>query len=173
MSEVVQPDRLCAHRPNRLLQGSKSHQQGGSHRTGRLHHLNGPDPVNGKGGVDRRRGVSGDHSVCGEHGLNREHGLNGLRPRYRTRPRYRVYRPSPSQGANWLASLTHYVAASVSTRIHLSRREIRRSHERGDVPGWVLVTLMTAGLVVALWGAAGPRLVQIFNDSVDNVVGGP
>ena len=23
--------------------------------------------------------------------------------------------------------------------------------ERGDVPGWVLVTLMTAGLVVALW----------------------
>lgn len=41
------------------------------------------------------------------------------------------------------------------------------------MPGWVLVTLMTAGLVVALWGAAGPRLVQVFNDSVDNVVGGP
>jgi hypothetical protein len=30
--------------------------------------------------------------------------------------------------------------------------------ERGDVPGWVLVTLMTAGLVVALWAVAGPLL---------------
>ena len=30
--------------------------------------------------------------------------------------------------------------------------------ERGDVPGWVLVTLMTAGLVVLLWGVAGPAL---------------
>ena len=29
--------------------------------------------------------------------------------------------------------------------------------ERGDVPGWVLVTLMTAGLVTALWLVAGTR----------------
>ncbi|MEK8228446.1 hypothetical protein NKG05_24050 [Oerskovia sp. M15] len=26
--------------------------------------------------------------------------------------------------------------------------------EQGDVPGWVLVTLMTAGLVIALWAVA-------------------
>ena len=29
-----------------------------------------------------------------------------------------------------------------------------RRRERGDVPGWVLITLMTAGLVAVLWTAA-------------------
>lgn len=67
-------------------------------------------------------------------------------------------------------ALAQHLAASVTTRMQLVRD---RSGDRGDVPGWVLVTLMTAGLVVALWGAAGPRLVQVFNDAVDNVVGGP
>ncbi|GAA3591837.1 hypothetical protein GCM10022223_03080 [Kineosporia mesophila] len=67
-------------------------------------------------------------------------------------------------------ALAQHLAASVATRMQLVRG---RDGDRGDVPGWVLVTLMTAGLVVALWGAAGPRLVQVFNDAVDNVVGGP
>ena len=66
----------------------------------------------------------------------------------------------------------HFLAAVLATWLHQSRQRLPRD-DRGDVPGWVLVTLMTAGLVVALWGAAGPRLVQVFNDSVDNVVGGP
>lgn len=65
-------------------------------------------------------------------------------------------------------------AAWIGTGLdRLVRRVVRRGDDRGDVPGWVLVTLMTAGLVVALWGASGPRLVQVFNDSVDSVVGGP
>ena len=42
--------------------------------------------------------------------------------------------------------------------------------ERGDVPGWVLITLMTAGLVVALWALAGPSLGQVFNQAVTRVV---
>ena len=41
--------------------------------------------------------------------------------------------------------------------------------ERGDVPGWVLITLMTAALVAALWAVAGPRLIQIFQDAMDKV----
>jgi hypothetical protein len=45
--------------------------------------------------------------------------------------------------------------------------------DRGDVPGWVLVTLMTAGLVLTLWAVAGPRLTDVFNTAMDNVVGGP
>jgi hypothetical protein len=52
-------------------------------------------------------------------------------------------------------------------------RRARTSDDRGDVPGWVLVTLMTAGLVLTLWAAAGPRLEQIFNDAMDSVIGGP
>lgn len=45
--------------------------------------------------------------------------------------------------------------------------------DRGDVPGWVLVTLMTAGLVLALWAVAGPKLAQVFDTAIDSVVGGP
>ncbi|GAA3208324.1 hypothetical protein ACFP63_12020 [Oerskovia jenensis] len=44
--------------------------------------------------------------------------------------------------------------------------------ERGDVPGWVLVTLMTAGLVIALWAVAGPALTETFTNAI-NSVGGP
>lgn len=43
--------------------------------------------------------------------------------------------------------------------------------DRGDVPGWVLVTLMTAGLVIALWAVAGPALVGVFTDSIARVTG--
>lgn len=43
--------------------------------------------------------------------------------------------------------------------------------ERGDVPGWVLVTLMTAGLVTALWLVAGPALSNVFETAIDGVTG--
>ena len=41
--------------------------------------------------------------------------------------------------------------------------------ERGDVPGWVLVTLMTAGLVTALWVIAGDALGTVFEDAINSV----
>ncbi|WP_265520951.1 hypothetical protein [Oerskovia flava] len=44
--------------------------------------------------------------------------------------------------------------------------------DRGDVPGWVLVTLMTAGLVIALWAVAGPALTNAFSEAISSV-GGP
>lgn len=43
--------------------------------------------------------------------------------------------------------------------------------ERGDVPGWVLVTLMTAGLVVVIWAVAGPALINIFEQALHSVTG--
>lgn len=43
--------------------------------------------------------------------------------------------------------------------------------ERGDVPGWVLVTVMTAGLVAALWLVAEPLLTDLFASSVSGVTG--
>ncbi|GLI28507.1 hypothetical protein ARHIZOSPH14_27490 [Agromyces rhizosphaerae] len=43
--------------------------------------------------------------------------------------------------------------------------------ERGDVPGWVLITLMTAGLVIVLWGLAGPALGGVFDAAIDRVMG--
>ncbi|WP_244857600.1 hypothetical protein [Agromyces archimandritae] len=43
--------------------------------------------------------------------------------------------------------------------------------ERGDVPGWVLITLMTAGLVLLIWGLAGPALEKVFEDAISRVSG--
>ncbi|MBG6054665.1 hypothetical protein IWX81_001055 [Salinibacterium sp. CAN_S4] len=43
--------------------------------------------------------------------------------------------------------------------------------ERGDVPGWVLITLMTAGLVIIIWGLAGPALSSVFQQAIDRVSG--
>ena len=41
--------------------------------------------------------------------------------------------------------------------------------ERGDVPGWVLVVLMTTGLVTAIWTIAQPRISSILRNSLDNM----
>ena len=60
----------------------------------------------------------------------------------------------------------------LSARDRILGRSDRRE-DRGDVSGWVLVTLMTAGLVITLWAVAGPRLEGVFNDAMDQVVGGP
>lgn len=43
--------------------------------------------------------------------------------------------------------------------------------ERGDVPGWVLITIMTAGIVTALWLVAQPLLTGLFTSAVGGVSG--
>jgi hypothetical protein len=43
--------------------------------------------------------------------------------------------------------------------------------DRGDVPGWVLITLMTAGLVVLIWALAGPALSGLFEQAISGVSG--
>ncbi|MFZ4894206.1 hypothetical protein ACL9RL_07130 [Plantibacter sp. Mn2098] len=45
----------------------------------------------------------------------------------------------------------------------------RVREERGDVPGWVLITLMTAALVILIWGLAGPALSKLFEQAIDKV----
>ena len=44
-----------------------------------------------------------------------------------------------------------------------------RSDDRGDVPGWVLVAVMTAGLVTALWLVADGQLTALFQRAVTSV----
>ena len=48
-------------------------------------------------------------------------------------------------------------------------RPLGRRDERGDVPGWVRVTVMTAGLVMAIWGLADDQLRQMLKDALDSV----
>jgi hypothetical protein len=51
----------------------------------------------------------------------------------------------------------------------LLRLASRSRDERGDVPGWVLVTVMTAGLVGALYGLAKPQLSQMLTSALNSV----
>ena len=44
-------------------------------------------------------------------------------------------------------------------------------NERGDVPGWVLVVLMTTGLVTGIWTLAAPRIDSILRNSLDSMNG--
>ncbi len=53
----------------------------------------------------------------------------------------------------------------------LIRRSSRGLRDRGDVPGWVLITVMTAGLVTALWVFAGTALIEIFDTAIHSVKG--
>ena len=48
----------------------------------------------------------------------------------------------------------------------------RHDRERGDVPGWVLITLMTAGIVAIIWGFAQERLLAILTEALASVTPG-
>jgi len=70
---------------------------------------------------------------------------------------------------------THAIRPSVvlglliRTRLALTRRLLGGRDDRGDVPGWVLVTIMTAGLVAAIWGLAEDQLKQMLADALNQV----
>ena len=55
---------------------------------------------------------------------------------------------------------------------HNIKTRVRRFllEERGDVPGWVLITVMTAGLVVGIWSIAGPQLKTVLSNALRTVV---
>jgi hypothetical protein len=44
-------------------------------------------------------------------------------------------------------------------------------HDRGDVPGWVMVTVMTAILVVAILGIFEPQIKDALSGIIDSVSG--
>jgi hypothetical protein len=62
-------------------------------------------------------------------------------------------------------------ALTRSTVFLLARLSRRDDGERGDVPGWVLITLMTAGIVSALWIVAEPTLRTMLTNALD--ISGP
>lgn len=56
----------------------------------------------------------------------------------------------------------------------LNRRVLARLQhpphdERGDVPGWVMITVMSAGLVALLTAIAGPELSSMLRDALNSV----
>lgn len=66
--------------------------------------------------------------------------------------------------------LSAAAAVSLAAAIRAAAGRARDAHDdRGDVPGWVLVTLMTAGLVAGLWALADTALTQMFTDAMASV----
>ena len=54
-------------------------------------------------------------------------------------------------------------------RIYLTVVAPRPRDERGDVPGWVLVTVMSAGIVMAIWGLAEGELKSMLRIALSSV----
>jgi len=56
-------------------------------------------------------------------------------------------------------------------RIHaaLIARGLPDTDDRGDVPGWVLVAVMTAGLVTAIWLVADGQLTSVLDRALSSV----
>ena len=46
-----------------------------------------------------------------------------------------------------------------------------RRDERGDVPGWVMIVVMTAGIVGVLWVAAEDQLKDMLDNALSSVAG--
>lgn len=84
------------------------------------------------------------------------------------------------KGFNPMGFISNAETAMTKAAIQASRRINRLrdfdlvskfKEERGDVPGWVLVVLMTTGLVTAIWTIAAPRLTAILKNSLDAMNG--
>ena len=60
-------------------------------------------------------------------------------------------------------------AATRTAAPRLATLHRRLRSDRGDIPGWVLVTVMTAGLVTAVWLIADGQLTAILNRALVSV----
>jgi hypothetical protein len=73
-------------------------------------------------------------------------------------------------GLALLASVVALIGHSLEVVPRPRRITARVDHpERGDVPGWVMITLMSAVLVAALLALAGPALEAMFNQAMETV----
>lgn len=71
-------------------------------------------------------------------------------------------------------SLTANLTARITVLRHralIGLQQRLTERERGDVPGWVLITLMTAGLVTILWALAATQLTALFTRAMSSVTG--
>jgi Na+/H+ antiporter NhaD/arsenite permease-like protein len=64
------------------------------------------------------------------------------------------------------------VAAWFGSLFVAGRRRIRGADaDRGDVPGWVMITVMSAGLVVIIFGVFKSKITSAISDAIDSVTG--
>lgn len=63
--------------------------------------------------------------------------------------------------------MSHRHSALLLTSIHVLRERPR--DDRGDVPGWVMVTVMSAAVVAVLIPFAGDELKGLLSNAMDTV----
>jgi hypothetical protein len=56
------------------------------------------------------------------------------------------------------------LAVQAQVRLHVDD-----DPERGDVPGWVMITIMTAGIVTVIWGFADDALKNLLQKALTDV----
>ena len=57
----------------------------------------------------------------------------------------------------------------VERRVDQRRQDKRRLDERGDVPGWVMITVMTVAIVGAIWAVADDQLTTMLTNALNSV----
>jgi hypothetical protein len=67
--------------------------------------------------------------------------------------------------------ITNEIAPRISVALQVTAERVfeKSRDDRGDVPGWVLVTVMTAGLVVAVWSVADGQLKAVLTSALRSV----
>ncbi len=67
--------------------------------------------------------------------------------------------------------ISNNITAGLAARLQIATAGVleKSRDERGDVPGWVLVTVMTAGLVVAVWSVADGQLKSVLTSALRSV----
>ena len=60
-------------------------------------------------------------------------------------------------------------AVDLIVRLHVALLVSRARNERGDVPGWVLVTVIAAGVVAVLYGVAKEELTETPRNALHKV----
>ena len=63
-------------------------------------------------------------------------------------------------------TLTVLIALAIASVLALRLKNKQDDPERGDVPGWVMITMMSAVLVAAILAIAQPPLTKMFNDAI-------
>lgn len=68
-------------------------------------------------------------------------------------------------------NISNEMASKMSAvlQVAVSRVFDESRDESGDIPGWVLVTVMTAGLVVAVWSVADGQLKTVLTSALRSV----
>lgn len=73
------------------------------------------------------------------------------------------------QPRSQLRTFSSRLAVRLQRRLLVALLPDKTDRERGDVPGWVMITLMSAVLVAAILAVAQVQLLELFQSAIDQV----